>query len=223
MRFSRGMVAKSFEDVAFTMKPNDIAGPVESEFGYHIIKLTQIVPGKAKPLAEVQGELTKEIAKQRAGRKYAEAAEQFSNLVYEQSDTLKPVAEKFKLIVRDGGWITRSGGSKIAALNNPRLISAVFSDEVLRNKRNSEAIEFAQGSLISVRVVEHKPAAMRPLEEVQGEITNLVRQSEAAALAAQGQANRPRGLPLTDHAPYPSILELFPLTIHAGFTTALPS
>ena len=187
--FSRGLIAKAFEDAAFSMKPGDIVGPVESEFGYHIIRLTSVVPGKLKPLAEVRGELEKELRKQRAGRKFAEAAEQFSNLVYEQSDTLKPVAERFKVPVHDGGWVTR-GGSKIAQLSHPRVMAALFSDDVVKNRRNTEAIEVAQGSLLSARVVEHKPATLKPLEDVRQEVVQLLVQKESAALAWKQGAER---------------------------------
>lgn len=187
--FSRGLIAKAFEDAAFGMKPGEIVGPVESEFGYHVIRLTSVVPGKVKPLAEVRGEIEKELLKQRAGRKFAESAEQFSNLVYEQADTLKPVTERFKVAVRDGGWVTR-GGSKIPQLAHPRVMAALFSDDVVKNRRNTEAVEVAQGTLISARVLEHKPATLRPLEEVRPEVVQLLVQKEAASLAWKQGAER---------------------------------
>ncbi len=187
--FSRGMIAKAFEDLAFSMKLNEINGPVETDFGFHILRLTSIVPGKLKPLAEVRAEIEKELVKQRSGRKYAEAAEQFTNMVYEQSDSLKPVAERFKLAIRDGGWVTR-GGTKIPQLANPRVVATLFSQDVMKNHRNTEAMEIAQGVMISARVVEHKPAALRPLEEVQAEVTRQLVQKEAAAMAWKQGAER---------------------------------
>ncbi|MFM9967422.1 MAG: SurA N-terminal domain-containing protein [Burkholderiales bacterium] len=187
--FSRGLVAKAFEDAAFAMKLNDITGPVESEFGFHLIRLTSIVPGKLKPLAEVRADIEKDLAKQRAGRKFAEAAEQFSNMVYEQADSLKPVAEKFKVVIRDGGWVTRAG-AKIPQLSHPRVIATLFSDDAIKNSRNTEAVEVAQGSLVSARVVEHKPASLRPLEEVQKEVVQLLTQKESTSLAWKEGAER---------------------------------
>ncbi len=187
--FSRGLIAKAFEDAAFAMKPGEFGGPVETEFGYHVIRLTSVVPGKLKPFGEVRGEIEKELRKQRAGRKFAESAEQFSNLVYEQADTLKPAAERFKVPVRDAGWVTRAG-AKIAQLSHPRVIAALFSDDVIKNRRNTEAIEVAQGTLISARVVEHKPATLRPLEEVRQEVLQLLVQKESAGLAWKQGAER---------------------------------
>jgi peptidyl-prolyl cis-trans isomerase D len=187
--FSRGLVAKAFEDAAYSMKVNDISGPVESEFGFHIIRLTAVVPGKVKPLADVRADIEKDLLKQRAGRKFAEAAEQFSNMVYEQSDSLKPVADRFKLVVRDGGWVTRAG-TKIPQLSNPRVISSLFSDDSIKNHRNTEAVEVAQGSLVSARVVEHKPASLKPLEEVEKDVAQLVVQRESNTLAWKDGAEK---------------------------------
>jgi len=189
--FSRGMIAKAFEDAAFGMKPGEIAGPVETEFGFHILRLTSIVPGKMRPLAEVRGEIETELRKQHAARKFAESAEQFANMVYEQSDTLKPVADRFKVSIRDGGWVTRTGGAASKTpLAHPRVQTALFSEEVMKNGRNTEAIEVAQGTLVSARVLEHKPAAMRPLEEVQKEVVQLLVQKESAGLAWKQGAER---------------------------------
>ncbi len=166
--FGRGMMVKPFEDAVFAMKPDDPPGLVESEFGYHIARLTAVKAGKLKPFESVRAEIEKELRKQRAGKKFAESAETFANLVYEQPDSLKPVADRYKLALRDGGWVTRARASA-PELNNPRILSALFSDEAIKNKRNTEAVEVSSGVLVAARVLEHKPAAIRPFEEVRAE------------------------------------------------------
>jgi len=180
--FSRGMVEKPVEDAVFSMKANEIAGPVESEFGFHVLRLAEVRPGKLRALEEVRGEIEKDLRKQRAGRKFAEAAETFSNLVYEQPDSLKPAAEQFKLTVQDGGWLTRNQ-AKVQALNNPRLLSSLFSDEGIKNRRNTEAVEISPGTVVAARVAEHRPAVLRPLEEVRGEVIKRLTEKESAELA----------------------------------------
>lgn len=185
--FARGMMVKAFEEAAFGLKANQTSGLVESEFGFHIIRVTGIKPGRVRTLEQVRAEIERELKKQRAGRKFAEAAEAFSNLVYEQPDSFKPVAERFKLAPQTSGWVTRQAAPD-QILNNQRVLSALFTDEAIKNRRNTEAMEATPGTLVSARVIEHRPATTRPLEEVRGDIVRQLAQKEAAALAhKQGQ------------------------------------
>ena len=186
--FSRGMMVKAFEDAAFGMKSGEIAGPIESDFGLHIIRLTGVKPGKVKTFEQVRPEIEAELKKQKAGRRFAEAAEAFSNVVYEQSDSLKPAAERFKLTVQQAGWTTRAS-SPVAALNNPKLLAALFSDDVAKNRRNTEAVEIAPGTLVSARALEYKAAMQRSLDEVRAEVQKALVDKEAMMLARkQGAA-----------------------------------
>jgi len=191
--FARGMMVRPFEDAAFQLKPNQISDPVESDFGFHIIKITGIKAGKMKDLEAVRPEIERELKRQRAGRRFAEAAEAFSNLVYEQSDSLGPAAERFKLAVQRARGVTRQF-APLPALNNPRLIAALFADDSIKNKRNTEAVETAPGVLVSARVVDHKPASQRPFDEVKGDIAKQLAQQEALALARKQGAERLEGL-----------------------------
>ena len=180
---SPGMMVKAFEDAAFKLKEGETSEVVQSEFGYHIIKVTAVQPAKIKPLEEVRAELTKDLAKQKGTRKFAEAAETFSNLVYEQSDSLKPAAERFKLQVQKTDWIPKAGSPAAGVLANPRMLGALFSPDSLQSKRNTDAIEVAPGVLASARVVEHRPAAQQKFEEVKAEIEKRLALQEAAKLA----------------------------------------
>jgi len=181
--FGKGMMVKPFEDAAFAMKEGQLSGPVQSEFGYHIIKLTGIQPGKARPFEEVKKELGQQIARDKGARKFAEQAEAFSNLVYEQPDSLKPAAERFKLKVQTTGWVTRSASQELGALDNPKLLSALFSADSIKNKRNTDAVEVAPSTLVSARVLEYQPARQRSFDEVKAEIADLLRKRQAAELA----------------------------------------
>jgi peptidyl-prolyl cis-trans isomerase D len=181
--FAKGMMVKPFEDAAFAMKEGQLSGPVQSEFGYHIIKLTGVQAGKARPYEEVKKELGEQIARDKGARKFAEQAEAFSNLVYEQPDSLKPAAERFKLKVQTTGWVTKSASQELGALDNPKLLSALFSPDSIKNKRNTDAIEVAPSTLVSARVLEYQPARQRSFDEAKGEITDLLRKRQAAELA----------------------------------------
>lgn len=180
--FSLGMMVRAFEEAAFGLKANETSGLVESEFGFHIIRVTGIKPSTGRSLEQVRTEIERELKKQRAGRKFAEAAETFSNLVYEQPDSFKPVAEKYKIAVQTSGWVTRQSAPE-QVLNNQRVLSALFTDEAIKNRHNTEAMEVAPGTLVSARVIENRPAMTRPIEEVRGDIVRQLTQKEAAALA----------------------------------------
>lgn len=181
--FGRGMMVKPFEDTVFSLKEGAMSGLVQSDFGFHIIKLTGIKAAKAKSLDEVKGEIETELKRQAASRKFAEAAETFSNTVYEQSDSLKPVADKFKLAVQQSAWIGKRGGPAAGVLGNDKLLAALFSDDSLKSKRNTEAVEVGPNTLVAARVLEHKPAAFKPFEAVKGQIEEVLKLQQSAALA----------------------------------------
>lgn len=187
--FGRGMMVKPFEDAAFTMKEGDISEVVESDFGFHIIKLVAVRAAKEKPLAEVRGDIEAELKTSAAARKFAEAAEAFSNMVYEQSDSLQPAAEQFKLKIEQSGWLGRQANPANGPLANAKLLEALFSDDSVKNKRNTEAVEIAPNTLVSARIVEYKPAALQPFEGLKPTIEKLLVSQEAMKLAkADGEA-----------------------------------
>jgi peptidyl-prolyl cis-trans isomerase D len=91
--------------------------------------------------------------------------------------------------VQDGGWITRNE-AKVPVLNHPRVLSGLFSDDVIRNKRNTEAVEVSSGVVVAARAAEHRPAALRPLEEVRAEVVKRIVQKEASEMAAKEGAKK---------------------------------
>ncbi|MBV8033169.1 MAG: SurA N-terminal domain-containing protein [Betaproteobacteria bacterium] len=182
--FGPGMMVKPFEEAVFGMKKEgELAGPVQSEFGFHIIKLTGIQGAKTRSFEEVRPELTAELARQKGQRKFAESAEAFGNLVYEQPDSLKPAAERFKLQIRTTPWIAKSAAQELGPLDNPKLLAALFSPDSIKNKRNTDAIEVAPGTLVAARVAEYQPEAQRSFEEAKAEILDKLRRREAVELA----------------------------------------
>jgi peptidyl-prolyl cis-trans isomerase D len=180
--FGRGMMVKPFEDVAFKLKEGEISDVVETDFGAHIIRLTAIKPAQAKPFEEIRVDIERDLKQQQAQKRFAEAADQFTNLVYEQADTLQPAADKLKLKIRTAEAMTRQG---IPPLITARVVDALFAEDSLKNRRNTQAIEVATNTLVAARVIEHRPAAVRPLEQVKSQIRELVERREAVRLARE--------------------------------------
>jgi peptidyl-prolyl cis-trans isomerase D len=177
-------MVKAFDEAVFSMKPGEISAPVESEYGFHIIRLTAVNPAQIRSFNDALPDIERELKKQQVSRAYAELAEKANTVAFEQSDTLKPVADLLKQAPQRSGWITRNGAED-ARLNNPKLLQAVFSEDVLVNKRNTEAVEVAPGLIVVARVVEHKPAAVQPFEQVQAAIEKKLVRTRANQLAAQ--------------------------------------
>jgi peptidyl-prolyl cis-trans isomerase D len=186
--FGRNMMVKPFEEAAFGLKEGQTSDIVESDFGFHIIRVTGVRGSQVKPFEQVRAEIDTALKREAASKRFAEVAEQFSNSVYEQPDSLQPIADRLKLTVQTIENVTRSGvPAKPGApqIFGPRLIEALFSTESLSNKRNTEAIEVASNTLVSARVIEHRPAATRPLSEVQDDIRTRIEQRETARLARE--------------------------------------
>ncbi len=183
--FARGAMTKPFEDAVFALKnKGDIAGPVESDFGWHIIKLTDLKVPRQRTFAEVKPELEAELRKQQAQKRYAEAAETFSNTVYEQSDSLKPVADKLKLEIHTAQGVTRTPPpGATGPLASPKFLNALFAAESVERKRNTEAVEFGPNQMVAGRVTQYAPARTRSYEEVKAQVRERVVAAKAAELA----------------------------------------
>lgn len=186
--FARGAMVKPFEDAAYALKQGEISNVVESDFGYHVIQLTGLRGGDKKSFEAVRPEIEDEVRRQQAQKRYTEVAEQFSNTVYEQSDSLKPAADKLKLSIQTAIVQRAPAPGASGPLASAKLLEAVFGNEALRNKRNTEAVETAPNQLTAARVVQHNPARLPALADVKPQVRAQLMQKRATELAIkQGQ------------------------------------
>lgn len=185
--FGHGTMVKPFDEAVFKLKVGEISDLVQSDFGFHIIRLTAVKSAKTQPLSEVSALITQRLKAQKASDKFAELAEKFSNTVYEQSDSLKSAAELVKVPVQQGSWLSK--GQAAAGVWTDKALQAVFSDDVLKNKRNTAAVEVAPNTLLSARVVEYQVASVRPLAEVSGGIQKKLQYQQGMELMAKQGAD----------------------------------
>ena len=185
--FQKGMMVPEFDNAVFSGKKGDLVAPVKTQFGYHIIKIVDVKPAQAKPLKEVRAEIEALYQQQAAIRAFAEDAENFSNMVYEQSESLQPVAERFGLKIQTVKNVTRDFEDQLI---NPNVIEALYGFDVLEDKRNSNAIEVASNTLLSARVTAHHKQTVKTFDEVKGDIVATLKNQKATEAArAQGSAD----------------------------------
>ena len=181
--FGRGMMVKPFDEAVFKLLVGEVSGLVQSDFGFHIIKLLAIKGGKAQSLSEVKSSIAQKLKTQKANEKYAELAEKFGNTVYEQSDTLKPAAELIKTPIQQVAWLSK--GQIGVSPWTDKALQAVFSDEVVKNKRNTPAIEISPNTLLAARIVEYKPESVSPIKEVEITIRQKLQRQQSQDLASK--------------------------------------
>ncbi len=186
--FGRNMMVKPFEDAAFALKLGETSDLVDSDFGVHIIRVTEIKGGAVAPFDQVKDKIEASFRQQQAQKKFAEAAEQFTNIVYEQADSLQPAADKLALKIQTVPNVSRTGAPRDApgaALLTPAVVQSLFADEALNKRRNIAAAEVGANALVSARVAEHRPSRLRPLEEVSGQIRERLVREQAVRLARE--------------------------------------
>ena len=186
--FSNGVMVPAFEEAAFALDKGVVSEPVRSEFGVHLIEVTEIRPADVRPLDEVRDELATELRQSQAGIRYGEAAERFANLAYEQPDSLEPLVDAFGLTLQTSDWVSATDAG-IGGFDKPEVVAALFSADARELGNNINAVEVAPATMLSARVIDFEPATTQSFEAVEDAILAQLRLEEAARLArAAGDA-----------------------------------
>jgi peptidyl-prolyl cis-trans isomerase D len=191
--FSPGMIAggKAFDDAVFNMKKDEISDLIQSDFGYHIVKVTDVKPSVTKPFDEVKDAIAKDLKTQLATKAFSDDSEGFTSTVYEQAKSLQPAADKYKLQIQTATVTPRASSAlpPDSPLNNPKFLAAVFANDSVKDRNNTQAIDVGNNTLIAAHVTDYKPAAVPALTAVKGAVrTKVVAQQAADQARKEGEA-----------------------------------
>jgi len=179
----RGTYVAPFEDALFAQQAGTVSQPVKTEFGYHLIRLDEVRDGARKAFEEVRAELAAELASRGTQDQFFALTEKMDDAALENPGSLAAVTAATGLPVQRIDVFTRAGGGPFQG-NRP-IIDAAFSPGVLEDGENSPLVEVAEGKVVVLRVAEHRPAKLRPLEDVRAEVEAAWRGEEGARLAAE--------------------------------------
>ena len=179
-----GSMVKPFEDAAFAMQAGEIRGPVKSDFGYHVLKLDQVMPGQGKSFEEVRDELAREQATADGERAYNELAGRLVNESLKNPTSLESAAKAVNLPLQKAGPFTRATAGGVLA--NPAVLRSAFSENLIQDGTVSDPIEIAPNHGIVIRVAGHTPQQPQPLAQVRDAVIAAIRldRQEKANMAA---------------------------------------
>ncbi len=177
---SKGMFVPEFEKSLYALKVNEVSAPVKTQFGYHIIKLLEVQKAPVPTMAELRPSLEADVRAAKSEELYAEAVEKMDALAYESSD-LKEGAKQYVMTLQTSPLFSKQGGEGLGG--NRKVVQAAFSDEVLKEGKNSSALALDDKHSVWIHLNKHEPARVKPLAEVAAEIKSTLQLEKASALA----------------------------------------
>ncbi|MBA5248473.1 MAG: peptidylprolyl isomerase [Gammaproteobacteria bacterium] len=161
--FGKGVMVPAFEAEAFKMKVGEVS-VVKTDFGYHIIKLTEVKASAVKSLEAVRDELTKLYTERAAQKLVYQLTSDFGNLSYEEN--LEEVAAQMDLKLKTSEFFSQDSTHYGA-----KFIAAAYNDAVLNKGENSEPIEVSKDKLVVLRINQKIAQRQKDFKEVEAEIT----------------------------------------------------
>ncbi len=177
----KGSFVPEFDDALYSLPKGEVSKPVQTEFGYHIIRTDDIVAPQIKALADIKDELSENIKLAKAEAVYAERLQELSNLAF-SGETIDAVAESIGLQPQSTELFSRQQGVGVA--ENEAVRQAAFSDEVMLDKQMSDVIETEEGALV-VSVKDHVDASVLPLDVVRAQVEQSLLRERAVAKAQE--------------------------------------
>ncbi len=179
-----GFFVEEFEDALWDLsEAGELAGPVETIFGWHVIRLDEIRESDVAPFEEMRDTLAEDFARDRAEAQFIDRANALADAAFEFPDDLASIAEAESLELRRVDEFTREGADVFD--DSQPVVAAAFSPEVLLEGQVSPLVEIGDDTVVMVRVIEHREAEPRPLDEVRDEIVEQLRVERASALATE--------------------------------------
>jgi len=176
-----------FADAAYSMKVDEIRGPVKTQFGYHILKLAGIRPATVKTFEQAKPDLETEYRRNEAEKLFNNAQDQLADAALQNTTDIDVVARKAGLTVLEVPVFSRIDGG--GALSKVRaVIDAAFSQDVL-DGRLSPIVEVEKGRGVVLRATDHKLPQQKPLDAVRTEVVAAWKKQRGAELAAAAAAD----------------------------------
>lgn len=181
----RDVMEPAFEEAAFNLEGvGDISEPVKTEFGYHLIKLTDIRDRQGLSFEEARDEVAEIYLEREAERRFYDLADELANLTFENPDSLDVAANELSLEIKSTEPFSRNGNSRGIA-NEEKVVEAAFGQDVLEDDLNSEAIELDDTHLVVIRKKAHIPAELQPFDSVRESIVETLAYQRAAEKAQE--------------------------------------
>ncbi len=171
-----------FEQALAALAPGQVSAPIQVDGGFELLKLIDATTKPLPTFAEKKAEIAQRLLREKAQPELLKTVEKLRDLVF-NSDGLNPPATELKLQVKESDWLERNNAHPV--FSNEKILAAAFSNEILKDRNNSDVIELSPDHYIVVRVKEHEAAAPKPLASVTHEVTSALKQERAREQAQQ--------------------------------------